>query len=256
MSQARSTSPRGARSDTGIVRSNRIALRARSSSISFRTTMRRSADTHSNTNRPGATTSTSAAIHERHSDLARALSSSTTRSLSARLASRQINLPGMPLLPHLAQGLDGRPLRPRPTPLRFLHALDPAQHLALEVRRLRVASLEALEILHADQRGLGPTSGREHDPLTTVGGIVDEGREVIARVGEAYVLHGSLLNTPKTPQTPDASEARPPGHGPELFPAIPARGTHRESCRPEWPRSWSGAWPAPRDVHPSSAALS
>src|SRR5438552_14268059 len=162
MSQARSTSPRGARSDTGIVRSNPIALRARSSSRSFRTTMRRSADTHSNTNRPGAATSTSAAIHERHSDLARALSSSTTRSLSARLASRQIILPGMPLLPHLAQGLDGRPLRPRPTPLRFLHALDPAQHLTIEVRRLRVASIEALEIIHADHHGYWIPSGPEH----------------------------------------------------------------------------------------------
>jgi len=96
----------------------------------------------------------------------------------------------MPLLPHLAQGLGGRPLRPRLTPLRLLHTFDPAQHLALEDRRPRVGSLEPLEILHADQCGLGATPGREHDPLVTVGGIVDEGREVIARVGEADVFHG------------------------------------------------------------------
>src|SRR5947207_2448359 len=140
MSQARSTSPRGARSDTasyGATGSHCELVPPRDPSgppcggAPTRTRTRTG---------QGATTSTPAAIHERHSDLARALSSSTTRSLSARLASRQINLPGMPLLPHLAQGLDGRPLCPRPTPLRFLHALDPAQHLALEVRRLRVAS--------------------------------------------------------------------------------------------------------------------
>src|SRR5205809_2482343 len=156
MAHARSTSPCGARSDTGIAPSNSIALRAGSSSRSFRTTMRRSADTHSNTNKPGATTSTPVAIHERQSDLARALSSSTTRSLSARLASRQTIPPRMLLLAHLAQGLGGRPLRPRLTPLRLLHTLDPAQHLPLEDRR-RAGSLEPLEVLHADQCSLGAT---------------------------------------------------------------------------------------------------
>src|SRR5437773_5995452 len=107
----------------------------------------------------GATTSTPVAIQERQSDLARALSSSTTRSLSARLASRQTIPPRMLLLPHLAQGLGGRPLRPRLTPLRLLRTFDPAQHLALEDRPLSVGSLEPLEILHADQCGLGATPG-------------------------------------------------------------------------------------------------
>ena len=74
-----------------------------------------------------------------------------------------------------------------------LDPLDPVQHLALDGGGPGVDPLEPCEILHADQCRLGTTPGGQHDPLATVGCVVDEHGQAIAGLGQTHLLHASLM---------------------------------------------------------------
>src|SRR5437867_3505782 len=218
-----------------MVRRSPRARRAGSSSRSCRTTIRRRTDVHSKTNKPGATTSTPRAIHERQSDLACALSSSTTSSLSARLASTQTIPSGTFLLPYLTQCLGRGSPHARPTAQRVLYPFDPAQHLPRDRPWLGVCPLEPFEVFHPDQGCLGATPGRKHDPLATMGGVVHERGQTIAGLTQADMLHGASI-TPQTPNTPEPATGELNAHGaPERH--ARRRPAHGASARePEYPR--------------------
>jgi len=96
----------------------------------------------------------------------------------------------MLLLPDVVQRLQGRAPRPRPGALRILDLLDPVEHLALHGGAPSLGPLEALEVLHADQRRLRTTPGCEDDALATVGRVVDQRGQPIAGLDQAHLLHG------------------------------------------------------------------